>query len=83
MNGRFREGSIFEWGQRDTPHPMPIDIFPRSGFNFNICDNIRVVSDYGSIFGNSTQTVNKSSNQFEICEPSLMRPILKIESWCK
>ena len=41
MNGGFREGSIFDGGQRGTPHPMPIDIFPRSGFNFNICDNIR------------------------------------------
>lgn len=40
MNGRFREGSIFEGGQRGTPHPMPIDIFPRSWDNFNICDNI-------------------------------------------
>lgn len=40
MNAGFREGSIFFGGQRGTPHPMPLDIFPRSGFNFNICDNI-------------------------------------------
>ena len=40
MNGRFREGSIFEGGQRGTPHPMPIDIFPRSWDNFNIWHNI-------------------------------------------
>ena len=25
----FREGSIFEGEQRGTPHPMPLDIFPR------------------------------------------------------
>ena len=26
--------------QRDTPHPIPLDFFPRSWDNFNICDNI-------------------------------------------
>ena len=42
MNGGFRERSIFEGGQRGTPHPLPLDIFPRSWDNFNICDNITV-----------------------------------------
>lgn len=36
---------MFFGGQRGTPHPMPIDIFPRSGFNFNICDNITVARE--------------------------------------
>lgn len=32
--GRFRERSMFERGQRDTPHPDPLDIFPPFGIQF-------------------------------------------------
>ena len=57
----FREGSIFFERQRDTPHPLPLDTFPRSWDNFNICDNIRVVSDCDLIFGTPTHTRERAT----------------------
>ena len=80
----FREGSIFEGGQRGTP-TLCHSTFSPDGESISI---FAIISPSrgklnGPIFGNPTQTANKSSSQFEICEPSLMNPILKTESWCK
>ena len=41
----FREGSIFEGGQRGTPTPCHSTFSPRSLDNFNICDNITVARE--------------------------------------
>ena len=54
--GRFREESVFEGGQRDTPTPTHSTFYPGSLDDFGICHNIRVASDRGSIFGTPTHT---------------------------
>ena len=40
--GRFRDGSVFEWGRRDTPTPTHSTLSPRSWDIFGIWHNIRV-----------------------------------------
>ena len=54
--GRFRDGSVFGRGRRDTPTPTHSTFYPGSWDIFGICHNITVASDRGSIFGTPTHT---------------------------